>query len=155
MTDKSTPNSPQQVTTYQTGAAQASMHRILQKYCDDILRRYGISKMHWLIIGAVLDAETQGGIRLTDLSDKLGTTLSYVTTAVNLLESKGTLVRRHHGSDNRAKLIAIDPLFKPRCYEIEQTLREALRRSIYAKVKPEEFRIYTKVLFQLSTLNRP
>lgn len=151
MTDKSITHPLSQVTTYQTGAAQASTHRILQKYCDDVLRQYGLTKMHWLILGVVLDAQ-DGHVRLTDLSSTLGTTLSYITTAVNLLESKNILVRAGNGRDNRSKLISINKDFGPQCAIIENQLRESLRRSIYAKISPEDFRVYTKVLFQLSTL---
>ena len=137
------------ITTYQAGVMQAATHRILQKHCDGILKQYGISKMQWLLIGTVLDAG-ENGVRLTDLSETISTTLPFVTTAVNILESKGMLVRKDNGADSRSKLISINPFFAPKCVEIEDTLRAALRTSIYAKVDPVEFRVYMKVMYHLA-----
>lgn len=140
------------ITTYQAGVMQASTHRLLQKKCDDILRSYGISKMQWLIIGTVFDAGTSG-VRLTDLAEQLDTTQSYLTTTINLLVSKTMLIRTDNIADSRSKFVSIDPDFAPICNNIEQTLRQALRRSIYAHIDPAEFRIYMKVLYQLSKFN--
>jgi DNA-binding MarR family transcriptional regulator len=140
------------ITTYQAGAAQAAMSRVLQKRCDAILKPFGISKMHWLIIGHVLDAGKKG-MRVSDLSKTLGTTLSYITTAINLLESKGFLLRKGNDQDGRSKLITINPKKITTCHEIESTLREGLRKSIYAKVDPAEFRIYMKVLYELKDVS--
>ena len=141
------------ITTYQAGVQQASMHRTLQKHCDSILKPYGISKMHWLIIGTVLDSGEKG-VRLTDLAVTLNTTMSYITNAVNLLESKEMLVRKDSSTDNRSKLISISQGFIPLCADIESTLREGLRRSIYASVDPAEFRVYMKVMYQLSLVDK-
>lgn len=137
------------ITTYQVGALQASINRILQKHSDAILKPYGISKMQWLIIGTVLDSG-EGGIRLTDLAKLLDTTMSYITTAVNLLESKGMLSRRENEHDSRSKYITINSSFKAKCEDIEHVMRESLRNTIYAHIEPAEFRVYIKVLYQLS-----
>ena len=158
MKNKSTTNLNQQIdmsqiSTYQAGVAQASMHRRLQKYCDDVLNQYGITKMHWLIIGTVLDSK-QEGVRLTDLSEVLGTTMSYITGEVNLLEAKGMLSRKVNVKDSRSKLICINKSFAPKCTDIEATLRDALRSTIYADIDPVEFRIYMKVLFQLGNVSK-
>lgn len=140
------------LTTYQAGAIQASVHRVLQKQCDLILKPYGITKMHWMIIGHVFDAG-KAGIRNSDLSASLGTTIPYITTAINLLESKGYLLRKGNVEDGRSKLITINPTLIPKCYEIENTLREGLRESVYAKVDPADFEIYMKVMYQLHSMN--
>ena len=140
------------ITTYQAGVMQASTHRLLQKHCDAILKPYAMTKMQWLIIGSVLDAG-EGGIRVTDLAEKLSTTLSYLTNAINLLESKGMLMRLSNEADSRSKMVSIDPDFAPKCPEIELTLRNALRKSIYAQVDPQDFRTYMKVLHQLSNVD--
>ena len=144
------PNLPG-LTTYQAGATQAFMHRKLQKICDVILEPYGITKMQWLIIGAVLDAGEKG-IRLSDLAEKLGTTKSYLTNTVNLLESRGILKRRGHASDTRAKLICVEDNYVQTCTEIEKTLRAGLRKTIYAKVDPKEFEIYLRVMDELAAV---
>jgi DNA-binding MarR family transcriptional regulator len=142
------------ITTYQAGVMQASMHRKLQKYCDRVLKPHGLTKMQWLIIGTVLDAGKEG-VRLTELSEKLNTTMSYITNAVNLLESRKILSRQDSSIDSRSKLISIDKTFAPKCAEIERRLRDALRSSIYAHVDPDEFRTYMKVLYQLSEFDDP
>lgn len=141
-----------EITTYQAGVMQASSHRLLRKHCDEILKPYGISKMQWLIIGTVFDAGP-AGVRLTDLAKILDTTLSYLTSTINLLVSKGMLVRLENEADSRSKFVCIDSDFAPICHKIERTLRHALRKSIYARIDPAEFRIYMKVLNQLSKVN--
>ena len=137
------------ITTYQAGVLQATTHRNLQKHSDNILKKFGITKMQWLIIGTVHDAGSEG-IRLTELTEKLDTTMSYLTNTVNLLESKGILDRVSDTTDSRAKFIRINQKFSPKCTEIEKDLRDELRKSIYSHVKPEDFAIYLKVLHQLS-----
>jgi DNA-binding MarR family transcriptional regulator len=136
------------ITTYQAGVAQATMHRLLQKHCDDILKPYGITKMQWLIIGTVLDSGAKG-VRISDLAKTLGTTISYLTTSINLLESKGFLIRKGNNNDSRSKLVIVNPEHLANCRTIELALREGLRKSIYAEVDPEEFRTYIKVLYEL------
>lgn len=137
------------ITTYQAGATQANMHRKLQKICDTILQPYGVTKMQWLIIGYVLDAG-RDGIRVSDLADKLGTTMSYLTNSVNLLESRAILERRDNASDTRSRMIVVCENYIPTCQEIERTLRDGLRKSIYAKIDPKEFVIYIKVMRELA-----
>jgi DNA-binding MarR family transcriptional regulator len=136
------------VTTYQAGVAQSAMHRLLQKECDEYLKEFGITKMHWLIIGTVLDAG-KDGMRFTDIAEKLQTGLPYLTTTVNLLESKGILDRTTHEEDSRAKVVKINPSFEPKCADIEKSLRERLRESIYSKVSQEDFLTYMRVLYLL------
>lgn len=138
------------LTTYQAGAAQALLNRKLQKLCDEALAPYGITKMQWLIIGTVYDTQ-KSGIRLSELSETLGTSMPYLTNAVNMLESRGILVRRESAEDTRAKLILVSPKYTRVCKEIERTLRATLRKSIYAKVDPAEFRTYLKVMEQLAS----
>lgn len=139
------------LTTYQAGVMQASTHRTLQKFCDEVLRAYGITKTQWLIIGTILDSGPNG-IRITDLSEKVGTTLSYLTNTINLLESKNILKRVSHEKDNRAKYVSIVDDYIPTCNEIEAYLRDKLRDTIYASVTPEDFRVYMKVLSQLANV---
>lgn len=137
-----------QVTTYQAGIVQAAAHRTLQKECDRILKPYGITKVQWLIIGAVLDAG-EAGISISRLTQVLGTTMPYMTTSVTLLETKGWLVRNSNHQDNRSKLVTVAAGNVACCADIEQTLRNGLRATIYADIDPVEFRTYLKVLFQL------
>jgi DNA-binding MarR family transcriptional regulator len=140
------------ITTYQAGAMQAYVNRKLQKICDDILRPYNITKMQWLIIGTVLDSQHEG-IRISDLAEKLGTTISFLTTTINLLEARDILERLDNTADTRSKLIVVKEGYIPVCKEIEATLRDGLRKTIYAKIDPKEFRVYIKVLSELSLVD--
>lgn len=142
-----------QITTYQAGIAQAAAHRTLQKYCDQILKPYGITKMQWLIIGTVHDSGPDG-IRISNLAQMLGTTMPYMTTSVNLLELKNILTRTSNKQDSRSKLVTVSSDFAAQCDEIETTLRNSLRKTIYADIDPKEFHVYMKVLFQLREIER-
>lgn len=139
------------ITTYQAGAVQAAVHRAIQKHYDQTLKPYGITKMHWLIIGTILDTGEKGA-RMTDIAKALDTTLPYLTNTLNVLEAKGIINRDSNQGDSRSKIVRINPQFVPRCAEIEGTLRTKLRESIYAHVDPADFRVYLKVLYQLAKL---
>lgn len=139
------------MSTYKAGILQATAHRIVQKHSDQILNQYGITKMQWLIIGTVYDSGSSG-IRLTELTKILDTTMAYVTNTVNLLESKNILTRKDDPKDSRVKFICVSKKFHPKCKKIEKTLRNELRTSIYAKVAPEDFHTYIRVLQQLAEI---
>ena len=136
------------ITTYQAGAAQAAMHRQVQKMSDDILRPFGLTKMQWMIIGCVLEAGIDGA-RISDLSKKLGTTIAYLTNTINVLETRNILKRRGNELDNRSKLVTVVPGYVEKCHEIENVMRDELRKSVYSKIDPEDFTTYFKVVFQL------
>lgn len=137
-----------EITTYTAGVLQSAVNRSLQKLCDTTLHPYGLTKTQWIIVGTILDAGPDG-IRLSDLAVKLDTTVSYLTNAVNLLESKDFLVRKA-GPDNRSKLISVHEDFVPLCHTIESELRVHLRRHIYSQVPEKDFRTYMKVLHILA-----
>lgn len=137
--------------TYHVGALQAAAHRSLKKLGDDLLKDYGITSMQWHIIGAVLDAEPRGA-RISELAQELDTTMAFLTTNVNLLESKRILIRTVNDNDARSQLIKVVPAFRPRCAEIEDALRDRLRTSIYATVTPEELHTYIKVIAKFAEL---
>jgi len=136
-------------TTYQAGIVQAKMHRKLQKFCDEILEPYGITKMQWLIIGTVYDHKSSG-IRISDLATLLDTNLPFMTNSVNRLVDKKILARVVNQLDNRSTFITLPPSFAPKCKKIELILRDALRQKVYAGISPEEFRVYMKVLYKLA-----
>ena len=136
-------------TTYHAGTIQATLHRKLQKFCDDVLIPYGISKMQWMIVGTVFDYKATG-IRISDLAKIVGTNLPYMTNTVNLLEQKHILKRIENHVDSRSTLVTVAPGYLPKCRKIEETLREALRTHIYADISPEDFRIYMKVMTMLA-----
>ena len=137
------------ISTYEAGILQSKMNRKLQKFCDQVLSEFGITKMQWLIIGTVYDHATTG-TRITDLSKILGTNLPYMTTAVNTLVYKNILVRVGNVQDNRSKIVAVHADFAPKCSLIERTLRNALRQKIYKDIPPEDFKVYMRVMFVLA-----
>lgn len=141
------------ITTYQAGTVQAAMHRLLQKKSDEILKPYGLTKMHWMIIGNILDAGEEG-IRMTDLAKLLGTSLPYLTKATHSLQKQGYLVRVDNSGDQRAKILCGNPEFRDKYNEIEKNLRSALRDSFYAEIEPEEFETYIRVLYKLYDITK-
>ncbi len=138
------------ITTYRAGIMQASSVRALRKHTDRILSPYGITKNEWLLIGAALDAGPEG-ISFKGLAGELDTTLARLDSSVKSLQSRGKVTCKN-GKTLSQKVVAINPDFEPDCAEIERILRSALRESIYVNITPLEFRIYLKVLFQLSQL---
>ncbi len=138
------------ITTYQAGIMQASSVRALRKYCDQILSPYGITKNEWLLIGAALDAGPEG-VTFKELARSLDTTMARLDSSTKSLQQRGKIICKS-GKTPSQKVVRINPDFAPDCAEIERILRTAMRESIYADITPLEFRVYLKVLFQLSQL---
>lgn len=141
------------VTTYQAGIAQAAMHRNVQKISNQLLKPYGISKMHWMIIGLVKDSG-KTGIRVSDLAKTLDVTIPYLTNTLHILEGRGFVKRSQNTNDSRSKLVHLNSKFLKQCDEIEKILRDGLRKSVYSQVSPEEFRVYMKVVFKLQSAKK-
>lgn len=139
-----------QITTYQSGVAQASAHRIITRTVSDFLLQYGLTSMQWFIIGHVYDAGSQG-LRLSDLMRRVQTTLPYITNTVTLLESKGIVQKVSHSGDSRIKLVSITKSFKPQVQEIETGLREHLRQTLYQEdgISRQELQDYIAVLYKI------
>jgi DNA-binding MarR family transcriptional regulator len=140
-----------ELTTYQAGVLQAASNRHLQKICDDILGPFNLTKTQWLVIGTVADAGKQG-IRISELALELGTTLPFLTNTINQLESKQILNRQTDKSDSRSKYVSVNSKYLPNVKKIETVLRQELRKMVYNKIKPSEFRIYIKVMQQLQAM---
>jgi DNA-binding MarR family transcriptional regulator len=139
------------VTTYQSGVAQASAFRVVKHHTAHFLKDYNLSCMQWFTIGTILDAGTEG-IRLSDLASTLDTTLAYMTTTVNLLESREIINKKAHQYDARTKLVSVNPKYKKTCAKIEEGLRARLREVLYENISHEELTTYVKVLYKLSKL---
>lgn len=135
--------------TYHVGLLQSTAMRALKKHKDECLKPYGISGMQWVIIGVVDDAGVKG-LRTTDIARQLDVTMAFLTTNINLLESKGILERIENKADSRSRLVRVTRSFRPKCKKIEADLRKKLRASIYQKVTPEELLTYVKVLYKFS-----
>jgi len=150
---KSTNNSEidiSQIATYQSGIVQASAHRIVNRIVSDYLLRHGLTAMQWFAIGAIYDAGDQG-IRLSDLTRKLSTTLPYVTNMVALLESKDIVRKVSHSGDSRIKLVSIVPKYKRTIDNIERELRDHMRANLYETdgISRDELQTYISVLYKI------
>jgi DNA-binding MarR family transcriptional regulator len=139
------------ITTYQSGVAQSSAYRNLNKLFSTLLKDHGLTSMQWFVLGTILDSGDEG-IQMTLLSAKLQTGLPFITNTINLLESKGMVARKGSLTDSRSKLVSIAENFKMECAKIEGDLRSKMRASIYADIAPKDLEIYLKVLYQLSQL---
>lgn len=139
------------ISTYQVGVIQSTAFRVINKVTAAMLKDYNLSTMQWFIVGTVFDAGDEG-ISITDLSRKLDTGISFLTNSINVLELKGMVVRREHGSDSRIRLVHINPAFKPKCVKIEKKLREEMRKTLYSRITRDELNTYIKVLDQLASL---
>ena len=140
------------ITTYQSGIAQASAHRVINRVVSDYLLRYDITAMQWFIIGYVHDAG-DAGVTLTDLSSVLGTSFPYITNTVNLLESKGIISKKIHTQDSRIKLVTVNKEHTDMVNEIEAGLREELRTILYSSdnISREELQTYIRVLYKIGS----
>lgn len=138
------------ITTYQSGIAQAAAHRATNRIVSDYLLEYGLTAMHWFTIGTIYDAGEKG-IRISDLTKKLQTTIPFVTNTITLLESKGFVRKVAHAGDSRIKLVSITPDFISTIEEIENGLREHMRKALYAEsgVTREELQGYIHVLYKI------
>lgn len=147
------PNDLADTTTYRSGIAQASAFRIVKKHTTSALKDYDLTCMQWFTIGIIYDAGPSG-IRLTDLAEQLDTTLAYMTTMVNMLESRGIATKTPHDKDARTKMIAIQPSYRKQCKEIEAHVRRRLAELLYGHITKEELYNYIQVLCKISELDR-
>lgn len=143
-----------QITTYQSGIAQASAHRVINRVVSDCLLKYGLTAMQWFAVGIIYDAGDQG-VRLSDLTRKLSTTLPYVTNMVALLESKNMVRKVSHAGDSRIKLVSVSPKYKKTVDIIERELREHLKNNLYNidGITREELQTYVIVLYKIARQN--
>src|SRR4051794_25739450 len=109
------------ITTYQTGVAQSSAYRNLNKLFSAMLKTHDLTSMQWFTLGTIYDAG-KDGIQLTQLSAKLQTGLPFITNTINLLESKGMVQRKSSTTDSRSKTVYITESFLPTCRKIEEDL---------------------------------
>ena len=139
-----------QIATYQSGIAQASAHRIINRVVSDYLLKHGLTAMQWFAIGTIYDAGSEG-IRLSDRARKLSTTLPFFTNLVALLESKGIVRKVAHAGDSRIKLVSVSPKYRRTVEVIERELREHMRTTLYADdgISRDELQAYITVLYKI------
>lgn len=139
-----------QITTYQSGVAQAAAHRLINRVVADFLLIYDLTPMQWFAIGFIYDAGA-AGCRLSDLARMLDTTLPYITNTVSLLESKGFVRKVAHAGDSRIKLVSVTPKYRSTVQKIEAGLRNRMREELYSedRVNRDELQAYIHVLYKI------
>lgn len=143
-----------QIATFESGVAQATAHRVLTRITTDYLSQFGLTSTQWYVIGHVYKAGT-AGIRLNDLMHTLDTTMPFITTTVNLLESKGILQKVSSSDDSRVKIARLNPAYKKQAERIEEGLRNELRQRLYHEdnISREELSAYITVLYKIAKSN--
>jgi DNA-binding MarR family transcriptional regulator len=143
-------NDISQITTYQSGIAQAAAHRVINRVVSDYLLEHGLTAMQWFTLGSIYDAGDKG-IRISELMRKLQTTLPFVTNTVALLESKGMVRKVAHSGDSRIKLVSIAPRYRTKVQRIEDGLRDHLREVLYSddNISRDELQAYIQVLYKI------
>ena len=138
------------VTTYQSGIAQASAHRVINRVVAEYLVRYDLTAMQWFIIGCIHDAG-ESGISLGELRLIIGTTLPYMTNTINVLESKNFIQKKNHAKDARIKVVTVLPQSIELVEEIEAGLRDELRDTLYSvdHITRDELQTYITVLYKI------
>lgn len=139
-----------QITTYQSGVAQATAFRVINRQVADFLLSYGLTRMQWYVVGLARDAGS-GGIRVSDLARKLNTTVPYITNLIASLETRGIIQKLRHQGDSRIKLISIVDSYLPTVNQIETDLREHLREQLYGEhhITRQELSDYIHVLYKI------
>lgn len=144
-----------QITTYDSGVMQATAHRILTRIMTEYLSQYGLTSTQWFVVGYVYEAGERG-VRLNDLMSTLDTTMPFITTTVNLLESKGFLYKVSDTTDSRVKIARLNPSHAATVEKIEAGLREELRVKLYRQdsVTRDELSAYISVLYKIAQTNK-
>lgn len=140
-----------QITTYQSGVVQSAAHRLMTRTKTYYLSQYDLTTMQWFVVGFVYDAGDEG-IRLNDLMKILDTTMPFITTIVNMLESKGIIHKVSDTTDSRIKIAKLNPTYRHVVEEIEEGLREELRTELYSnnKISRDELATYINVLYKIA-----
>jgi DNA-binding MarR family transcriptional regulator len=138
-----------QITTYQAAMIQSIAHRQLGTMKNKILKDKGLSMMQWVVLGYVHDSGEEG-TRISEIAEALGTTLAFITSNVNILESKNFVTKVKHEHDSRARLVSFRPEQEQQFQKIELEVRDELRKTIYSKVSREELNNYVNTLYKFA-----
>ncbi len=135
--------------TYQASILHAKAYRNLKQIKNEALKPHNLTMMQWLVVGLINDAREEGA-RTSGIAEQLDTTQAFVTTTVNILESRGFVVRDADVTDKRAKIVKISSKHQNLIEDIERDVREKLRGTLYAKVTRKDLAVFIKVLTAFS-----
>lgn len=138
-----------ELTTYQTTVTQARAHRVLKTKTSYFLRDHNMTMMQWAIVGSLYTVG-KDGMRVSDLAEQLDTSLAFVTTTLNVLETKAMVVRANHDQDSRAKIVRLRPEFMPKVATIEKELSQKLCDWLIPAVGQEDLTAYIRVLGKIA-----
>ena len=114
--------------------------------------RYGLGSSstdlalpHYLLLRTLRDV---GPMRASDVADSCGMKNSAVSMALQTLEERGLITRRHDASDRRVVQVTLSETGLARLDMAEQERREAMRRYT-ATLPPEDLRVLARVMTAL------
>lgn len=137
------------ITTYQTTLTQARAHRAIKTKMSYFLRPHNLTMMQWAIVGS-LHGAGETGMRVSDLAQRLDTSLAFVTTTLNVLEAKSIVSRTSHAQDNRAKIVRLTDAFRPTVDSIEKEVSEKLQGWLVPSIGRENLEVYVNVIDRIA-----
>lgn len=140
-------------TTYHAGIAQARAYRVLKSLMTNSLKKHGLGMMQWSILGLVYESKDKG-MRITELAERLDTTLAFVTNHINLLETKGMVTRSVDPVDSRARIVVLKKTHRLTVEQIEREVRSDLRKIVGRNISINELVIYVRVLNKISKIKQ-
>jgi DNA-binding MarR family transcriptional regulator len=111
------------------------LERVMQPY----FARFGISGSQWGVLRALLRAESEGvgGLRMTDLGERLLIRPPSVTGVVDRLERAGLVGRKGSPTDQRSRLVGLTPAGR-QIVERVLSVHEEQVANVLCALKPEE-----------------
>lgn len=89
-------------------------------------------------------------MRVSDLAQRLDTSLAFVTTTLNVLEAKGIVSRSSHAQDNRAKIVRLTDAFRPRVDGIEKEVSDQLQGWLIPAIGRENLEVYVSAIDKIA-----
>jgi DNA-binding MarR family transcriptional regulator len=140
---------PTDMTTYHNTLTQARAHRIIKTKLSYFLRPHNLTMMQWAIVGSLYKAGDTG-MRVSDLASQLDTSLAFVTTTLNVLEAKNIVERASHAQDNRAKVVHLTAVFRPKVEVIEREIAEKMSDWLVPALGREQLDNYIAVIHKIA-----
>jgi DNA-binding MarR family transcriptional regulator len=137
---------------HELGMAHVSVNRTMSEFYQTVLRRYGLTTIEWLILGAVADASPEGGIRVTDLANSFNVKSTYMTTTLNALRERDLVEARLDAGDARVRLAYITTEGIKQVAVIERYLQKEISHLLNGIISSDELEKYSRVIQKLSRM---
>jgi DNA-binding MarR family transcriptional regulator len=112
--------------SYQNGLLFTRAYQMVRLRIYAILGEYSMTPSHWSILGASFNSKN--GIKVTDISEAMGVTISMVTMLVNELSEQGFVKRLPHKTDGRAKLVVLTAKGKKFVNKLEVVINKEISK---------------------------